>query len=763
VVRAVNEGRLFAYVSKPWEPHDLRIKVSQAAEHYRLARELAEERQLLHDLMDNIPDGIYFKDLDLRYRRANAAFGHMRGADPGYLLGKTLREIAERHSDADEIEAEERELLSTGRPLLDSPRRSLLLGSDRWLSESKAPVRSLDGHVIGLVGITRDITSRRKDEQRNARLARMRTVTSSINSAILRHQDPAALLAEVCRVAVEVGDLGIALVLEGAPGATEVLELARAPADSEPLPLDPRDLELWRLSVAGDVEGGHVLQSRQALLARGLPSFATFALSTPESGDRLLVLLSREPGFFSDDLHQVLREGADNLVLALDRIGQSKRIQFLSYHDPLTGLPNRRLLVDRITQQLIAHQRGAQQLALVLVDLGRFRQINDALGRTGGDQLLTAVAGRLAELEGIAALARFEGNVFALLLPAVDSESEAASFVETKLSDAFQETFLVGNTQIQLSTRSGIALFPSDGTSAESLIGSAEAALRKAKTTVQPYLFYAPAMNARVAEQMALETNLRRAVTREEFVLFYQPKVDMRSGRVVGLEALLRWQDPERGLVPPGQFIPVLEETGLIREVGRWVLERAALQYRDWSRLGVNPPRVAVNVSGLQLAARDFVARMDRVLQNYPPGGSGIDFEITESVFVEDLAGSTEKLRAARERGLRVAIDDFGTGYSSLSYLARLPIDALKIDRTFVSRMTDEPQSTSIVTTIISLAHALELKVIAEGVETRQQAQFLRLLKCDEVQGFLFSKPVPASDVPALLGRRFTPSTIPPP
>jgi EAL domain-containing protein (putative c-di-GMP-specific phosphodiesterase class I) len=227
----------------------------------------------------------------------------------------------------------------------------------------------------------------------------------------------------------------------------------------------------------------------------------------------------------------------------------------------------------------------------------------------------------------------------------------------------------------------------------------------------------------------------------------------LKTGVIVGLEALIRWRDPESGLVPPGKFIPLLEETGLIREVGRWVLERAALQYHEWVGAGHAPPRIAVNVSGLQLAAKDFVSTLERVLMHYPDG-AGIDLEITESVFVDDLDGSIEKLAAARRHGLTVAMDDFGTGYSSLSSLGRLPLDSLKVDRSFVIRMTDDPQSTSIVTTIISLGHALDLKVVAEGVETAEQARLLRLLKCDQAQGYLIAKPKPAEEIVVLLGTR---------
>jgi EAL domain-containing protein (putative c-di-GMP-specific phosphodiesterase class I) len=262
-------------------------------------------------------------------------------------------------------------------------------------------------------------------------------------------------------------------------------------------------------------------------------------------------------------------------------------------------------------------------------------------------------------------------------------------------------------------------------------------------------------MNSRVADKLRLETKLRRALANDEFLLYYQPKIDLRTGEMVGMEALIRWRDPEVGLVPPGMFIPVLEETDLILQVGRWVIERAAQQIAEWLEASAVVPRVAVNVSAVQLAQRDFVASIDGMLTRFPEAGANVDLELTESVLMDDLAGSIEKLRAVKERGLQVAIDDFGTGYSSLGYLSRLPLDALKVDRSFIDDMADDPQQMSMVTAVISLAHSMDLKVIAEGVETATQAQLLRLLRCDQIQGYLMARPQPAEDITQLLGRRF--------
>jgi EAL domain-containing protein (putative c-di-GMP-specific phosphodiesterase class I) len=288
----------------------------------------------------------------------------------------------------------------------------------------------------------------------------------------------------------------------------------------------------------------------------------------------------------------------------------------------------------------------------------------------------------------------------------------------------------------------GIAFHPADGASADGLLANAEAALKQAKLHQEPFLFYEPAMNARVAEKLTLEHKLRRALERDEFTLHYQPKVHLGSGRVKGVEALIRWNDPDQGLVPPARFIPLLEETGLILDVGRWALEKALDDWRRRAATGRPTPRVAVNVSAIQLRRADFVEVVATALNGMRGWEHGLDLEITETMLMESVDENSEKLRELRELGVHFAIDDFGTGYSSLSYLAKLPVDCLKIDRAFIMTMTEERQSMTIVSTIISLAHALGLSVVAEGVETEAQHELLRELRCDEIQGQAYSMPV---------------------
>jgi EAL domain-containing protein (putative c-di-GMP-specific phosphodiesterase class I) len=337
-------------------------------------------------------------------------------------------------------------------------------------------------------------------------------------------------------------------------------------------------------------------------------------------------------------------------------------------------------------------------------------------------------------------------------------DAEAARLFEHEINPALSAPIEFEGNEYRLSVKAGVALGPRDGASAEELLQNAEAALAGAKRTATRCLFYEPQMNARVGERLALESSLRAALEKNQFVLYYQPKFDVRSGTITGLEALIRWIKPSGELVPPAQFIHLLEETGLILEVGRWAMRQASTDYEKWLAEGFVAPRIAVNVSAIQLRQRNFSRTVREVIADRTsPGdasGGGLDLEITESLVMEDIDANIANLKAIREMGVGIYVDDFGTGYSSLSYLARLPISALKIDRSFISNMTTSTHDHSIVSTIISLAHSLNLSVVAEGVETEQQFAMLKAFGCDEVQGYLFSRPVPAGELAALLQRK---------
>ncbi len=775
VIKAVNDGRIFAYITKPWNPDELQLKVQQAAEHFRLAKELAHERQLLRDLMGNMPDGIYFKDPELRFLKVNEPLERMLcGNGSVDMVGRRLTELESTALDAEATEEEERRILADGIQVVDDIREYKRGDRRQWFSETKVRIRSATGAVIGLVGISRNVSdrieaeqARERQQQRIARLTRIHAMLSGVNSAIVRAGERDALLREACTIAVSEGQLTFATIVAydetnascqvvAAVGPTNIRLTSRTLRPGEPV--EQGHLLFDRVAhsrapvilndAQRDLDGPRLHDGRVSPGA-----VAAFPLFAAGELRYVFALASTQPGFFDSDEVRLLTDLAGNISFALDHFAAKDRLDFLAYYDELTGLANQRLLMDRLAQQIATCRSVGKKLALAMLDIDRFRQVNETLGREGGDELLRQVGARLkARIGGQDSLARVDGNRFAVLVPLVEDESDVASLVEELLVKIHNDSFQIGDIEVLIAVRFGISLFPSDGETAETLVYNAEAALKKAKSQGQRYVFYAPTMNERVAEKLTLETRLRRALEHEEFVLYYQPKVELRRGAIVGLEALIRWQPPGEKLVPPGVFIPVLEETGLIVDVGRWVLMSAAAQYTSWARAGLNPPRVAVNVSALQLGQPDFLRSIEETLASYELASRGIDLEITESVFVEDLEGNVSKLTAAREHGLQVAIDDFGTGYSSLAYLSRLPIDILKIDRSFVTRMTKNPHDTALVTTVISLAHSLECKVVAEGVELPEQAQLLRLLRCDQIQGYLIGKPAPAAEITACFG-----------
>ena len=603
-----------------------------------------------------------------------------------------------------------------------------------------------------------------------ARLNRVYSVLSGINTTIVRVHERDELFAEACRIAVEHGKFEMAWIGMLDTDSGKVKPAAIAGRDEgyldqivlttdEDAPdsckLVARALSRREPVVCNDISADEAMsQWRDEALKRGYRSVAVFPLLLDQRPVGVFALYAPEPDFFDEQEMKLLIEMAGDISFALDHIAKEEKLNYLAYYDALTGLPNRALFDDRMVQHLRTASHEKSKTALVLIDLERFRVINDTLGRSAADNLLKLVAARLQSvIFDRDTLARVHADVFAVLFPHIKDEADIVRIVDEKIIACLSEPFTLAGQDVRVSAKAGVALFPGDATEPDALFSSAEAALRQAKDSSDRYLFYARQMNARVAERLKLENKLQRALKQEEFVLFYQPKVDLRTGGVTGLEALMRWNDPGTGLVPPMLFIPLLEETGMIIEVGAWEMKRAVSQYAAWLAAGLQLPRIAVNVSQVQLKRKDFVAMVQQAIAVAGNPDHGLDLEITESMIMEDIESSIGKLKLVRELGVGIAIDDFGTGHSSLRYLTRLPLTALKIDRAFVQDMTTKPDNMAIVSTIITLARTMNLKVIAEGVETEEQSKFLRLLKCDEMQGYLFSKPVPAEQVPALLAR----------
>jgi diguanylate cyclase (GGDEF)-like protein len=605
----------------------------------------------------------------------------------------------------------------------------------------------------------------RLQEERLARLSRIRTVLSGINAALMRMHDRSKLFEEVCHIAVEHGRFRMAWIGMVEPGAlyvrpeawaghedgylAEVGRYVRERPDSEGagklVLLSGEPLVINRIE-----SDPRVLYKKEAL-ARGFGSLVLLPLKVGNRVAGLFSLYAGEAGFFTDEEMRLLVELAGDVSFGLDYLAKQERLDYLAYYDALTGLPNRSLFVERVNQQIIAARQDGRILAVVQFELERLRSVYDSLGNTAGDMLLRLAAERLAgAILEPDLVARVGTNGFAVALVSIREESDAVHLLQRKVMALFDAPFTVAGTELFISARSGIALFPNDGGEADSLISNAAAALKNAKASAEPHLFYTAQMNARVAGKLFLENKLGRALEKGEFRVLYQPKVNLATGRISGMEALLRWNDPETGSVPPLLFIPLLEETALILDVGKWVISKALEDRRRWHAAGLAPPRVAVNVSPLQLRQKNFVD-MARGLLGTDLSAHGLDLEITESLIMESLEENIPRLASLRAMGVAIAIDDFGTGYSSLSYLAKLPVDVLKIDRAFIVEMTDSPGDRAIVSVIISLAHQLKLKVVAEGVETEGQASLLRALGCDQMQGYLFSPPVDSKRIEELL------------
>ncbi|MCU1244227.1 MAG: sensor diguanylate cyclase/phosphodiesterase, partial [Acidobacteria bacterium] len=428
-----------------------------------------------------------------------------------------------------------------------------------------------------------------------------------------------------------------------------------------------------------------------------------------------------------------------------ERTYAEEQIKHLAYHDALTGLPNRLLFKDRLTVALSHAQRERTRLAILFLDLDRFKVINDSLGHNIGDQLLQAVAARVSScVRESDTVARLGGDEFTLLLPNLLRSDDAAPIAQ-KILEAVRYPFHIEGREFFITTSIGISLYPEDGTDAETLIKNADTAMYQAKEQGRDnYQLFNAFVNAKALQRIALEHGLRRALQNDELEVHYQPIFDFRSGRITGMEALLRWNHPDMGVVPPAVFIPIAEATGTMVPIGLWAMRRACEQAKTWHDSGFRNLSLAVNLSVTQLQQADLVPRVHDVLAETGLPPRLLELEITESSAMQSPEGSIRTLYELKKLGIRISLDDFGTGHSSLSYLKRFPIDTLKIDQSFVRDITSDPDTAAIVTAIIAMAHSLRLKVIAEGVEFTDQANFLKRYGCDQMQGYLIRAPVPA-------------------
>ena len=535
---------------------------------------------------------------------------------------------------------------------------------------------------------------------------------------------------------------------------------------------DTLDADLVELAEFVLSEGGSALRSPDAGAdgdgASALGSAIAVPFSGEEHGSGALIAIRRDPSAAFD----TAQLGSLSTLVALASVALRnahllEKNHLLAYYDGLTGLPNRRLFHDRLEQSLRHARRLDRIVAACSLDLDGFKRVNDALGHRSGDLLLVEVGkrlvanlrfgdspARLGPEDSEAMVSRLGGDEFTFLLKGLDDPQKAA-LVARRMLQVLERPFVIDGQELTLTASLGVSVFPYDGEDSETLLRNADTAMYHAKRSGKnDYRFFAQSMNEEAKRKLEIERRIRRALERQEFSVFYQPIRDTMTGTIRGAEALLRWNDAELGPVSPVEFIPIAEEMRLILEIGEWVLRTACAQCKRWLEAGLPPVRMGVNVSGHQIRERTLLANVKLALQDTGLDPGHLELELTESTIMQDDEATTSAVWELNEMGVGLALDDFGTGYSSLSYLRRFPIDRVKIDRSFVSGVTTDPDDAALASAIIAMGHILQLRVVAEGVETEDQAAFLRERGCDELQGHLCSPPLPPEEFAALIARQ---------
>jgi diguanylate cyclase (GGDEF)-like protein/PAS domain S-box-containing protein len=723
-------------------------------------KNLQESEAKYRHLIEQAVDGIFISDAQGKFTLVNSRACELLGYTEEQLIGMSGGLIC---ADGEgEGHFERIRPIDAGKAVRFE---RMIRRKDGSTFPAEISVKMLDDGTVQV--IFHDITERRSQAKKISRLSRIQKVVSHINAAMVRIRERRELFQEACRIIVEHGHfiLGWIAVLDDSGKLTAVAQAGIPDNDFDGYLLDGSialvaggtaeiALREKRAAVDNAIEDGvgaipevepDTMMVRRAAIKIGARSVIVLPLVVAGKTFGVLTLYASERAFFDEEEIKLLNDLASDVSFGLEFIVNNEKGAYLAYHDALTGLANRNLFLEWISQYTRNVVGGEHKCGVLIIDIERFKNINESLGRISGDALLGQVARWLGRnLADTHLLARVGSDHFAILIPEVSEESDVARLIERTTQAFMKHPFQLDGAVYRMAIKVGVALYPADGGDAEVLFRNAEAALNKAKASGDRYLFYTQKMTATVAGKLTLENQLRHALDNDEFVLHYQPKISLVTGMVTGAEALIRWNDPLTGLVLPGHFIPILEETGLINEVGRWAVHKAIADYVRWRKAGLAAVRLGVNVSALQLRNGALFSEIKDAMGIEASAGAGLELEITESVIMEDVKRNIATLKGIRELGVTIAIDDFGTGFSSLSYLSKLPVDTLKIDRSFIVEMTLAKQGIALVSTIINLAHSLELKVVAEGVETEAQSRHLRRLKCDESQGTLFCEPVPS-------------------
>jgi diguanylate cyclase (GGDEF)-like protein/PAS domain S-box-containing protein len=740
----------------------------RADEEERAKRKAVNEVVSLQTLIDWLPDNVWVKDAASRFVISNNATAAQIGlAGPADLIGKTDFELHPAEI-AEKFIADEQRIIRSGQPLIDQEEYVIdSSGAKRWILTTKVPLRDDKNEIFGLAGISRDITERKlADAWRvgqgeilemiamSAPLEKVledliRLVESQItgisgsvllldkDGVHLRHGAAPSLsraytsTIDGVRIGPKVGSCGTAVYRRETVIVSDIMH--------DPLWEDLRELaaahghrSCWStpiLSHQGEVLGTFALYSSEVRQPTGVEL-------------RLIELPTRLAG------------------IALERKEAEDRIHFMANHDALTGLPNRILLKDRLSQALFHAQRYDRWVAVAFIDLDNFKIVNDSLGHNVGDELLKVVAARMTTcVRSTDTVVRLGGDEFVVILFDQAADADVIAGTVQNIRTAIGEPVRLEGHDVRVTSSVGVAIYPDDGAEVDTLLANADAAMYRAKDNGRDnFQFYTPDLNSKAHEKFLLHEELRNAVARSEFVLLYQPQVDLRADRVFAVEALVRWNHPTLGTLSPIKFIPLAEESGLIVQIGDWVLHEACRQNKSWQNAGMPPVTVCVNVSARQFKEKNLVSRVVSALRESGLRPDYLELELTESLIMQDVDRAVATMEELQLLGVQISIDDFGTGYSSLSALKTFPVARLKIDKTFITDVSSDENDKAVACAVISLGQKLNLRVIAEGVETDDQVAFLRANNCDEMQGYHFSKPVSAREIENLFGTREKPS-----
>jgi diguanylate cyclase (GGDEF)-like protein/PAS domain S-box-containing protein len=727
-------------------------------------RQIVDERISLQALIDWVPDYLWVKDTQSRFVVVNSALATDSGrSKTSDMIGLTDFDLHPPEV-ARKFRLVEQRLLKSGQPVIDAEEFVVdALGNDKWLSSTKVPLRNRHNEIFGLVGIAHDITARKQADVLRAGQANilemiaksaplenvldrlMRFVEAQLKgifgSVLLLDKDgihlrhgAAPSLAKAFTSAIDgaaigpkVGSCGTAIYRREPVIVTDILR--------DPLWDDYRELAA--------PHGYRSCWSTPILSHQGvvLGAFAMYSMTVREPTEAEIRLIE-----FTTHIAGI----------AIERKLAEDQIHFMANHDVLTGLPNRALLEDRLSQGILYAQRYNRWVTVVHLDLDNFKLVNDTLGHNAGDDLLKTVASRMVEcVKATDTVVRLGGDEFVVVLFDQPANVDVVSETLQTIRDAIAEPVPVAEHRLRFTASIGIANYPKDGTSPDTLLANADAAMYRAKEFGRDnFQFYAPEFNSRAHEKFLLQEELRNALTHSEFALHYQPQVDLRSGQVFAVEALVRWNHPTRGLVSPTTFIPTTEETGMIVPIGDWILQEACRQNKAWQRAGLSPITVCVNVSARQFREKNLIDRVVNALKESGLEARYLELEVTESLIMQDFDLAVATMNALQKLGVQISIDDFGTGYSSLSALKTFPVARLKIDKSFINDLATDENDQAVTGAVISLGQKLNLRVLAEGVETEDQVAFLRKNNCDEVQGNYFSKPLSVEDIGKLIAKR---------